>query len=379
MKKVLMIAVLIPFLVASCGEGSKVERPTVSGLLPSKFVDVYEGNDTRLYVMKNAAGMEVCVTNIGGRIASITVPDKNGEPKDVVLGFDNVRDYMSAETNFGALIGRYGNRIAKGKFSLDGVEYTLEQNNGNNSLHGGTRGFHTRHFAIVQPDSMTLVCTYISKDGEEGFPGNLNVKVTYRLTEDNALRIDYAAATDKPTIVNLTNHSYFNLSGDPGKTILDHVLYLNSSKYTPVDEELITTGVLEDLRGTPMDFTSPASIGARINDVSFTQIKYGNGYDHNFVIDKSDNASALAATVHCPSTGIMLEVYTTEPGVQFYTGNFLDGTSVGKKGIAYKQRTAFCLETQHFPDSPNKPEFPSTTLRPGEAYHSLCIYRFGVK
>lgn len=378
MKKISVIMVLSALFV-SCGNNSPVEQPTASGLLPSKFAGVYEGDSTRLYVMKNAAGMEVCVTNIGGRIVSLMVPDKNGAMKDVVLGFDNVESYKDIGTNFGAIIGRYGNRIAGGKFTLDGTEYSLEQNNGENSLHGGSRGFHTRYFKIEQVDAQNLVCHYNAKDMEEGFPGNLDVKVTYTLTDDNALVLAYEAVTDKPTPVNLTNHSYFNLSGDSNGTIEDHVLYMDCDYFTPTDKSLITTGTIEPVAGTPLDFTTPTAIGVRINDTSNIAIKYGNGYDHNFVLNKPGDISTPAVKLLCPETGIYMEVYTDEPGIQFYTGNFLDGSNVGKKGIAYNFRTALCLETQHFPDSPNKADFPSTLLCPGENYGSKCIYKFGAE
>ena len=323
--------------------------------------------------------MEVCVTNIGGRIVSIMAPDKTGAMKDVVLGFDNIESYKDIGTNFGAIIGRYGNRIAGGKFTIDSMEYTLAQNNGNNSLHGGPLGFHTRYFKIEQPDAKVLVCSYTAKDLEEGFPGNLDVKVTYTLTDENAIDIVYEASTDKLTHVNLTNHSYFNLSGDPNRTIEDHILCMACDNFTPTDESLITTGIIEAVAGTPLDFTTPFAIGERINDTSSIAIKYGKGYDHNFVINNAGEVSSPVAKLLCPETGIFLEVYTNEPGIQFYTGNFLDGSNVGKKGVAYNFRTALCLETQHFPDSPNKIDFPSTLLQPETSYLSRCIYKFGVE
>ncbi len=382
MKKTLFALLALPFILLSC-EQKKAEQPTASGLLPSKFEGVYEEDSrrdsTHLYVMKNTNGMEVCVTNIGGRIVSVLVPDKNGNMQDVVLGFDNIENYKGIDTNFGAIIGRYGNRIAGGKFTLYRVMYTLRQNNGNNSLHGGPRGFHTRYFNIEQPDAQTLVCKYLSRHQEEGFPGNLYVTVTYKLTNDNALDIGYEATVDHPTIVNLTNHSYFNLSGDPKNTILDHVVSMNCDSYTPTNEELIPTGEIVKVAGTPLDFTAPKSIGERINDSTFIDIKYGRGYDHNFVINTPGDLSKAACKVVCPATGIAMEVFTNEPGVQFYTGNFLDGTSTGKKGIPYQHRTALCLETQHFPDSPNHPQFPSTILDKDSVYTSRCIYKFSVE
>lgn len=380
MKKNLFALLALTFLIVACGKKEQVEQTTASGLLPSKFEGMFEEKDsTHLYVMKNANGMEVCVTNIGGRIVSVLVPDKTGAMKDVVLGFDNIEAYKGINTNFGAIIGRYGNRIAGGKFELYRVAYELRKNNGNNSLHGGPRGFHTQYFNIAQPDSHKLVCKYFSKTGEEGFPGNLDVTVTYTLTNDNALDIAYEAKTDRPTVVNLTNHSYFNLSGNPNNTILDHILTMDCNQYTPTNDELIPTGIIAKVEGTPLDFRTPTAIGTRIDDSTFIDIKYGKGYDHNFVINNPGDLNKAICKVVCPSTGIVMEVFTNEPGIQFYTGNFLDGTSVGKKGIAYQHRTALCLETQHFPDSPNQADFPSTTLDPDNIYTSKCIYKFSVE
>ena len=347
---------------------------TKSGLLPSAFNRQVNGKENNLYVLENANGMEVCVMNYGARILSVLVPDKNGNMQDVVLGFDNIDSFLNSKTDFGAAIGRYGNRVAKGKFTLDGNNYQLTINNGENSLHGGTTGFQYQMFDITQLDATTLECRYLSPDGDNGYPGNLKVKITYKLTDDNAVDISYEAETDKPTIVNLTNHSYFNLSGNPKNTMLDHVLCIDADSYVPVNENLIPLGQLEKVQGTPLDFTTPTAIGERI-DADFVQLKIGSGYDHTWVFNKP-GVSNLGCKVTCPSTGIVMEVYTSEPGVQLYTGNFLDGTSVGKKGIAYNRRTALCLETQHYPDSPNQPAFPSTTLRPGEKYTSRCIYKF---
>ena len=352
---------------------------TKSGLLSSNFKSEINGKENNLYVMKNANGMEVCITNFGARIVSILVPDKTGTMQDVVLGFDNIKDYSNNKTDFGAAIGRYGNRIAKGKFKLDGVEYQLPLNNDENSLHGGTTGFQYQMFDITRLDSTTLECFYLSEDGDNGYPGNLNVKVIYKLTEDNEIDIFYEAETDKSTIVNLTNHSYFNLSGNPNNDILDHVLFMDCDSYTPVNENMIPTGKIEKVKDTPMDFTNPTIIGAGIDDTTFVQLKLAGGYDHNWIFSKPRNISNLGCKVICPSTGIVLEVYTTEPGVQFYTGNFLDGSLTGKKGIVYNKRAGFCLETQHYPDSPNHPNFPSTVLNPGEKYASRCIYKFGVE
>jgi len=380
MKKIFFILAVFALCV-SCGKKETKEQPTNSGLHPSKFETTTEdGKTTHLFTMKNANGMEVCVTNIGGRIVSICVPDKNGNLQDVVLGFDSIQPYIPITTNFGAIIGRYGNRIANGKLSLSNrATYTLRQNSGKNTLHGGPRGFHTCFFDIEQPDSLTLICTYFSKNTEEGFPGDMQVTVTYKLTNDNALDINYEATTDQLTAVNLTNHSYFNLSGNPENTILDHLLYLNADAYTPTNAELIPTGKIEKVAKTPMDFTKPTAIGARINDSTFTAIKFGKGYDHNFVLNTKGNINTLAAKVVSPSSGITLEVYTTEPGMQVYTGNFLNGSNVGKKGIAYQYRAALCLETQHYPDSPNHPNFPSTELHPDSVYKSHTIYKFGME
>ena len=380
MKKTYFILAMF-LLIVSCVKKETAEQTTASGLYSSKFETTTEnGKKTHLYALKNAKGMEVCVTNIGGRIVSVWVPDKSGNFQDVVLGFDSIEPYIPFNTNFGAIIGRYGNRIANGKFTLTNrATYTLRQNDGKNTLHGGPRGFHTCYFDIEQPDERTLVCTYLSKNMEEGFPGNMPVTVTYTLTEDNAIDINYEASTNLLTVVNLTNHSYFNLSGNPENTILDHTLYLNANAYTPTNEALIPTGKIEKVAGTPLDFTKPTVIGDRIDDTSFEAIRFGNGYDHNFVLNNSGDINTLAAKVVSPSTGISLEVYTTEPGIQLYTGNFLNGSNVGKKGIAYEHRTALCLETQHYPDSPNQPDFPSTELRPDQVYQSRTIYKFGVE
>jgi aldose 1-epimerase len=379
MKKTFFALAAIVLFAVSCGK--KEEQITASGLNPLKFEKTLEGGKTtHLYTMKNAKGMEVSVTNIGGRIVSIWVPDKDGVYRDVVLGFDNIESYIPFSTNFGAIIGRYGNRIAKGKIQLrNRANYQLRQNDGQNTLHGGARGFHTRYFDIEQQDSTTLICSYLSKHEEEGFPGNLNVTVTYQLTDDNALDINYEATTDLLTIVNLTNHSYFNLSGDPNNTILDHLLFLNAQQYTPTDAELIPTGKIEKVANTPMDFTTATAVGARIDNTDFEAIKLGNGYDHNYVLDNQGDISVLAGKLTSPLTGITMDIYTTEPGIQFYTGNFLDGSNIGKKEIAYNLRSALCLETQHFPNSPNQKDFPSTERHPDSVYQSRSIYKFTIE
>ncbi len=382
--KTIYLFAITSLLLVSCGGKKKQteevvpEQPTVSGLYLSKFKGMVSGKETSLYVMKNASGMEVCVTNLGARIVSVMVPDKTGAMKDVVLGFSSIDDYLNNKNNFGAAIGRYGNRIAKGKFTLEGVEYSLPINNGENSLHGGPDGFHNRYFDIQQQDDTTLVCSYVSADGEAGYPGELHVKITYTLSSDNALKIAYEAETSKSTVINLTNHSYFNLSGDPNNTILDYVLYVNADRYTPVKQDMIPTGKVESLKNTPFDFTTPTVIGARIDD-KFEQLQLGGGYDHNLVLKANSTIDMLACKVSCPATGIFMEVYTDEPAVQVYSGNFLNGTMTGKNGIVYQKRSAVCLETQHYPDSPNQPKFPSTELKPGEKYVSTCIYKFGVE
>jgi|SRR4051812_9366075 len=340
-----------------------------------------EGNPVDLYTLTNAHGLEARVTNFGGAIISLRVPDNKGQFADVVLGFDKVEDYATNEPNFGVIIGRYGNRIAKARFTLDGKEYKLAANNGPNTLHGGIKGF-SKAIWKAEPFQNSkgtgLVFTYTSKDGEEGFPGNLTTKVTYTLTDKNELIFDYQATTDKPTPVNLTQHSYFNLKGEGQGDILGHELMLNADRFTPVDENIIPTGELRPVKNTPFDFTKATAIGARIN-ADDEQIKLGRGYDHNFVINRESSKLELTARVLEPETGRVLEVYTTEPGVQFYSGNFLNGKLTGKNGHAYQQRDGFALETQHYPDSPNHPEFPNTILRPGKTYRSETIYKFSVK
>ncbi len=374
-----MLAIIA--IVGGCANKQKKvveEEMTLSGLKKSNFQAIINGDSTNLYVLKNANGMEVCITNFGGRIVSVMVPDKNGEMKDVVLGFDSILGYTSVDNNFGATIGRYGNRIANGKITVAGVEYQLPKNNYGHTLHGGPNGFDKKVFKANQPDSQTVVLTCVSSDGEGGFPGNLNVKVTMKLTQDNAIDISYEAETDKETVVNLTNHSYFNLSGDPNNTILNELLTINADAYTPIDSTFMTTGKIEKVDGTPMDFRTPTPIGARIND-DFEQLKNGKGYDHNWVLNTNGDISQVAATVYDQTTGIRLDVFTTEPGLQVYTGNFLDGTITGKKGVTYMKHSAICLESQKYPDSPNKPEWPSPYLKPGEKYSSQCIYKFSVQ
>lgn len=341
-----------------------------------------DGQDVDLYTLTNANGMIVKITNYGGTITELWVPDKDGNLGDVALGFDTVTEYEEKSPYFGCIIGRYGNRIGKGTFTLDGVTYDkLAINNGENHLHGGLKGFDKVVWdakPFEAKDGVGLKLHYLSKDMEEGYPGNLDVTVTYTLTNDNEIKMDYEATTDKPTICNLTNHTYFNLAGQGYPTNADNQLMINADNYTPVDSGLITTDEILPVKGTPMDFTELTPMGKNC-DADDEQIKFGGGFDHNWVLNKKDSEMSLAAKVYEPTTGRVMKVYTTEPGIQFYAGNFLDGTLVGKEGKVYPHRSAFCLETQHYPDSPNKPEFPTTTLRPGEKYETTTIYKFKVK
>ncbi|WP_244526863.1 aldose epimerase family protein [Pseudozobellia thermophila] len=344
------------------------------------FETVIDGDSVNLYTLKNKNGIEVALTNYGQRLISLHVPDKNGNFEDIVLGFPDLKNYLAKKNYYGATIGRYGNRIAKGKFTIDGKEYDLAINNNENHLHGGIKGFESVVWNVDRANDREIVFSRTSPDMEEGYPGNLNVTVTYTLTDDNELKINYRASTDKPTYVNLTHHSFFNLKGEGNGTVNDHVLMLNADSYTPVDSGLIPTGEIARVAGTPFDFTHPKAIGKDLN-VEDEQLKYGNGYDHNFVLNKTplnEDGLVLAARVVEPSSGRTLEVFTDEPGVQFYGGNFLTGADIGKSGKPYVFRGSFCLETQHFPDSPNQPDFPSTRLDPGETYSSNCVYKFGV-
>ncbi|WP_419801317.1 aldose epimerase family protein [Mucilaginibacter sp.] len=346
-------------------------------VLPAKiaFEKTIDNKKIDLYVLKNKNGMEAAITNYGGRLVSLFVPDKNGKMTDVVDGFDSVDGYQhSTEPYFGATIGRYGNRIANGKFKLDGKEYTLFKNNGPNTLHGGKKGYQDVVWDAKQINDTTLQLTYVSKDMEEGFPGNLNVKVTYALTGDNCLKINYVATTDKPTVVNLTNHAFFNLNGSGSGSILNHQVQINADNYTPVDSTLIPSGKIERVNGTPFDFKKPATIGARVNDNN-EQLKNGKGYDHNFVLNKH-GMNTPVATVKGDKSGIVMEVYTEEPGLQFYSGNFMHSKNSMKAGKKDDYRTAFAMETQHFPDSPNQPQFPSTVLKPGQTYKTESCYKF---
>ena len=375
-RKISTLLVAAALMVGCCSEQSKT---TLSGLNPADFETTIGDQTTQLYTLKNANGMEVCITPFGGRIVSVMVPDRTGEMRDVVLGFDKISDYQTIPTDFGASIGRYANRIGQGKFTLDGVEYQLPQNNFGHCLHGGPNGWQYSLYSVKEATENSVVLTLSSPDGEEQFPGNVEAQVTYTLTADNAIAIDYEATTDAPTVINMTNHSYFNLTGDPTQTILDHELVINADAFTPVDDTYMTTGEIAPVAGTPMDFTTAKVVGKEIDNFNYIQLKNGNGYDHNWVLNTAGNKEEAAVVLYAPTTGIELTVYTTEPGIQVYTGNFLDGTVTGKKGIIYNQRTGICLETQKYPDTPNKPEWPSAVLRPGEKYTSHCTFKFGVR
>lgn len=365
-------------LVSSCATAPSY---TLSGLSAEDFVDEFDGRQTGLYTLVNPAGMEVCITNYGGRIVSVMVPDRNGRMTDVVHGFDNVANYadkVNTPTDFGASIGRYANRIAHGRITVDGEVIQLPQNNFGHCLHGGPDGWQYQVYDAVQPDDSTLILTMDSPDGDSGFPGAVTAVVTMKLTADNSIDIRYEAVTSKKTVVNMTNHAYFNLSGDPEQKIDDHLIQINADLYTPVDSTLMTTGECLPVEGTPMDLRQLTPIGTDLRNFDFQQIAYGNGFDHNWCLNTSGDDSEVAARVICQETGICLEVLTDEPGIQFYSGNFLDGTCIGKNEVKYHQHTAFCLETQKYPDSPNKPQWPSAYLEPGQKYHSHCVYRFSV-
>ena len=334
-----------------------------------------------LYTIKNDSGMEVSITNYGGRVVSIVVPDRNGKPRDVVLGFDDLKDYYPSrnETDFGASIGRYANRIKDGKITIEGKEYQLPRNNFGHCLHGGTRGWQYQFYNLVEKSGNSLKLERISADGDQNFPGNVRACVTFTVTDDNALDIRYEATTDAPTFINMTNHSYFNLSGEPDKySVAADELFINASAYTPVDSTFMTTGEILPVEGTPMDFRVAKPVGQDI-DADFEQLHFARGYDHNWVLDTDGDDTVPAAELFCPASGIVMKVYTDEPGIQVYSGNFLDGTVTGKGGIVYNFRHAICLETQKFPDSPNKPEWPSALVKPGETYTSHCVFAFGTK
>jgi len=369
---------LILLLLTLVTFGLSFEAKGQARVTKERFGDTLDGKGVDIYTLTNSHGVEARIINYGGIVTSLKVPDRNGKLDDVVLGFDNLDDYLKGRTYLGAIIGRYGNRIAKGRFTLNGVEYKLAVNNGENHLHGGLKGFDKVVWlarVLKVPNGAAMELTYLSKDGEEGYPGNLSVKVIYTLTNANELKVDYSATTDKDTVINLTQHSYFNLAGQGNGDILNHRLFINAARFTPTDAGSIPTGELRRVRGTPFDFTRPTAIGARINQ-DYDQLKLGKGYDHNFVLNGRMGTLRQAARVYESTSGRVMEVWTTEPGMQFYTGNFLDGTLTGKDGKVYQQRYGFCLETQHYPDSPNKPNFPTTVLRKGARYHTTTTFRF---
>jgi aldose 1-epimerase len=376
----------LTILSASLGAAALVGCTTISTVPVQQgevsqrpFGQTKEGTPVTLFTLRNKQGAEAAICNYGGLVISLKVPDRNGQFGDVVLGYDNLADYIKDTPYFGAMIGRYGNRIAKGKFTLDGQEYTLAINNGPNALHGGLKGFDKVVWeprVVASLDGASLELRYTSKDGEEGYPGTLTVKAVYTLTEDNGLKLEYTATTDKDTVVNLTQHSYFNLAGKGDN--LSHVVMIPADKFTPVDSTLIPTGELKPVDGTPFDFRTPTAIGARIGQDD-EQLKFGNGYDHNWVINKQTGQLTLMARVYEPTTGRVLEVYSTEPGLQFYSGNFLDGKNKGKGRWVYQFRNGFTMEPQHYPDSPNQPSFPSVMLKPGQEYRNTIIYKFSVQ
>jgi aldose 1-epimerase len=380
-RTLLCALIFVGELSLACSLSSQGMRGTIR---KQSFGKTASGEQIDLYSLSNQKGMEVSITNFGATVVALQVPDRVGKAADVVLGFDTLEGYENGKSYFGATVGRYANRIGGGKFSIDGKTYTLPKNDGNNTLHGGIVGFNKKVWKareIAAKDGAALELSYLSADGEEGFPGNLSVKVVFTVPADrNDLKIDYTASTDKDSVLNLSNHSYFNLAGEGNGDILDHVLMLHAKQFTPVDKTLIPTGELRNVAGTPLDFTTATAIGKRING-DYEQLVFGNGYDHNWVLGRSGGGNGLliAAEAYDAKSGRKLEVLTTEPGVQFYSGNFLDGSAKGKANKAYAQRAAFCLETQHFPDSPNHPNFPSTLLKPNAAWHSQTVFRFSAK
>ena len=382
MKKIIqLVSLTVAAMVAACFTGCALMSHSPQGTITeSAFGKLPDGTPVELYTLRNSHGMEATIMTYGGIVTTLKVPDKNGKFDDVVLGYDNLDGYLKSTPYFGALIGRYGNRIAKGKFSLDGVEYSLAVNNAPNSLHGGLKGFDKVVWTarpLPTANGPSLILTYVSRNGEEGYPGNLLITAVYSVTENNALKVEFSATTDQKTVVNLTHHSYFNLRGSGD--VLDHMVYINADKFTPVDSGLIPTGELRPVAGTPFDFVKANTIGARIGNTNDEQIVLGHGYDHNWVLNKKTNELSVAASVYEPTSGRTLEVWTTEPATQFYTGNFLDGSITGKGGWVYQFRNGFCFEPQHYPDSPNQPAFPTTELKPGETYQNTIIYKFGAQ
>lgn len=382
-KLLLGVATMATAMTACAPQASTT---TASGLDTARFDTIINDKPVKLFVLKNANKAEVCVTNFGARVVSIMMPDKNNELKDVVLGFDNIHQYAdSAHTpsDFGAAIGRYANRIDKGHITVGGKQIQLPTNNYGHCLHGGPSGWQYSVYEPVMANDSCLKMTLLSPDGDNNFPGNVKATVTYTLKSDNTLDMTFEATTDKETVVNMTNHSYFNLNGAPSKPGTDMVLYINADRYTPCDSTFMTTGEIKEVKGTPMDFTQPHAIAPGIDNEGFEQIKNGHGYDHNWVLntyaDGKGDDTKVAASLYSPLTGIFLEVYTNEPGIQCYTGNFLDGTVTGKHGITYPKRASVCLETQKFPDSPNKPQFVSPYLKPGQKYYSHVAYKFSIK
>ena len=386
---------LVFFVILLCSFAACKQSKTKQGLVdkatelessamfldPAGFQKTIQGKETDLYKLSNASGMEVYVTNYGAVIVAILAPDRDGNMDDIALGYNDVLNYgMAGDPNFGAVVGRYGNRIDGGKFTLDGKTYELPINeaNNNNQLHGGKKGFGELVWDVEAVSENTIQLSLHSPDGDMGYPGTLDVKVEYVLTDENELEVGYRATTDVPTVVNLTQHTYFNLLGEGKGDILDHELIMKADHFIPINERSIPTGEIAPVKGTPMDFTTPMKIGSRVND-DFEQLAVGNGYDHCWVINRKGDGLELCATVYCEETGRVMEVLTTEPGVQLYIGNFLNGSQVGKSGAAYERRTGLCLETQHYPDSPNQPNFPSTVLRPGDEYFTLTVFKFSVK
>lgn len=365
--------------VAACLLGcASMNKSSTTGGNKSAFGKSRDGEPVELYTLRNRQGMEAQICTYGGIVTTLKVPARDGKLDDVVLGYDQLDGYLKSSPFFGCIVGRYANRIGGAKFTLDGKTYTLTANNGPNSLHGGPNALDKKVWRVLKATDDTLELQHTSKDGEEGFPGNLNVTAKYSITDDNGLRVDYAATTDKSTVINLSHHSYFNLAGQGNGNILGHVVYINSDKITPVNKDLVPTGDFASVEGTPLDFRTPTAIGARIESPD-QQMQFGSGYDHNWVINKPANQLGLHARVYEPQSGRVLEVWSTEPGVQFYTGNFLDGSITGKAGASYQRRGGFCLEPQHYPDSPNKPNFPSVVLRPGQTFKSTIIYKFSTK